>query len=129
VSAVRALVFWGTREDGGMTVKVDGLPQSIRVGPFDMTFVELTGEDAEANNGEFTASDGTIGLRPEFLDGARAADTLIHEILHAIWFVADLKTEQGEEFIVNTQAIYLTQVFRDHPELLAWLTSMVGPQK
>lgn len=45
-------------------------------------------------------------------------DTLLHEILHVVWYVQSidfvLKTEQLEEFIVGTMASTLMQVFQDN---------------
>ena len=52
-------------------------------------------------------------------------DTLIHELLHAIWFIMSI--DYGgldEESVVRRLASGLTGVFLDNPELLAYLQSI-----
>ena len=62
------------------------------------------------------------------LDGqhpVEEADTLIHELLHAIWFIMSI--DQGgvdEEAVVGRLASGLIGVFLDNPELLAYLQSI-----
>lgn len=62
------------------------------------------------------------------LDGqhpVEEADTLIHELLHAIWFIMSI--DHGgldEEAVVRRLASGLTGVFLDNPELLAYLQSI-----
>lgn len=53
------------------------------------------------------------------------ADTLIHEILHAIWYCMSI-SEGGadEEAVVRRMASGLLQVFMDNPDLLAYLTNV-----
>lgn len=53
------------------------------------------------------------------------ADTLIHELLHAIWFIMSI--DHGavdEEGVVRRLAAGLIGVFLDNPELLAYLQSI-----
>ena len=52
-------------------------------------------------------------------------DTLIHELLHAIWFIMSI--DYGgldEESVVRRLASGLTGVFLDNPELLTYLQSI-----
>ena len=62
------------------------------------------------------------------LDGqhpVEESDTLIHELLHAIWFIMSI--DHGgldEESVVRRLASGLTGVFLDNPELLAYLQSI-----
>ena len=62
------------------------------------------------------------------LDGqhqVEEADTLIHELLHAIWFIMSI--DHGgldEEAVVLRLASGLVGVFLDNPELLAYLQSI-----
>lgn len=52
-------------------------------------------------------------------------DTMIHELLHAIWFIMSI--DYGgldEESVVRRLASGLTGVFLDNPELLAYLQSI-----
>lgn len=55
------------------------------------------------------------------------AHYLVHEIVHMLWAVGDLEAidtsdpEKFEEKIVSVLAALLTGVFRDNPQLLAYL--------
>lgn len=46
------------------------------------------------------------------------ADTLLHEILHAVWFYMGLDDKHDEEAIVNRLATGFTTVLYDNPEIL-----------
>lgn len=49
------------------------------------------------------------------------ADTLIHEILHAIWASRSLPARVSEETAVTRLASALATVLRDNPDLPMWL--------
>lgn len=57
------------------------------------------------------------------------ADTLLHEILHAIWYCMALP-EEGlqEEQIVRSMATGLMAVMMDNPKLLKYFQSIQNPQ-
>lgn len=52
---------------------------------------------------------------------ASQADTLIHEILHAIWSSRHMKPRLYEEQAVTQLASGLATVLRDNPDLPLWL--------
>lgn len=109
-----------------MTVPVDGIPLKVRIGPHTMHVAELHPEDREDNYGAFIESDLEISIRKEYASGSVAVDSVIHEILHAIWFVGSVNAEQGEEHIVSLLATHLTQVIRDNPGLIVWMQDTVS---
>jgi Zn-dependent peptidase ImmA (M78 family) len=45
-------------------------------------------------------------------------DTLLHEILHAIWWTGYLEDDDKEERVVSVTATGLMQVLRDNPWLV-----------
>lgn len=49
------------------------------------------------------------------------ADTLIHEVLHAIWASRSMPDRIGEEEAVTRLASGLATVLRDNPDLPLWL--------
>ena len=50
-------------------------------------------------------------------------DTLLHELFHAIWSIGQLKEkDQEEERAVAVMASYMTQILRDNPHLVKWIT-------
>ena len=80
-------------------------------------------------NGQFLASDGVIALSSTE-DNISHANTLIHEILHAIiyqWGI-DLDDKE-EEKICNTIANGLTTVFVDNPSLLSYIQKNLKGEK
>ena len=62
------------------------------------------------------------------LDGqhpVEEADTLIHELLHAIWFIMSIDHGgMDEESVVRRLASGLIGVFLENPDLLAYLQSI-----
>lgn len=56
---------------------------------------------------------------------AEEADTVLHEILHAIWYCMSI-SEGGadEEAVVRRMASGLTGVFMDNPHLLKYFTDI-----
>lgn len=58
------------------------------------------------------------------LDNMLVADTLIHEICHAIWHEYNLQDTDAEERIVHSMGNGWTQVMHDNPELIKYLTKL-----
>lgn len=108
-----------------MPVPVDDLPPAIRVGPHDIRFARLGGADAKKNYGTFVPAEQEIQLQQEYVSGSMAAETVLHELMHAIFAVATVQTKQGEEHIVSVVATYLAQIIRDNPDFVAWLQAAV----
>lgn len=104
---------------------MDGLPKSVRVGPHDIRFADLTGADAKKNFGTFDPSTQEICLKDKYPSGSQAVDTVLHEVLHAIFSVGGVEPKQGEEHIVLVLGTFMTQVIRDNPELIAWMQKTV----
>jgi hypothetical protein len=48
-------------------------------------------------------------------DGRVKAETLLHEILHAIWDVYSVKKGDGEERIITSLAMGVSACIRDNP--------------
>ena len=98
------------------------LPSSIRVGYLTYAIAEMvpmraTGEDAY---GLCDNCQHIISIRSD-LEPVKAANTVLHEVLHACWYVADLHDEDKEERIVTTLANVLSGVWRDNPMLVSWI--------
>ena len=82
-------------------------------------------EDAE---GEFFSKEGKIGIKGSTIGSAHGANTILHEILHAISYqysITDTLKEHKEEKIVNTFANGLMAVFVDNPWLLDYFKDKV----
>ena len=93
--------------------------KSVKVGPtdFSIEYVPLN----EELFGDFSYINSRIRIE-ENLKGTALVDTVLHEILHAIWKLGQLKDKrEDEERAVAIMATYLTQVLRDNPTMLTWL--------
>lgn len=103
-----------------MTVKyVQSLPDVIRVGPYKFKVCKVEKiEEEDRYFGMFHGAEETISIILNQPSKTRVADTVMHEILHAIWYTANPNGE--EEEMVSCIATALIQVFKDTPELLTW---------
>lgn len=62
----------------------------------------------------------TIEIAPDQSPG-NAVNTLLHEVLHAIWHAYDLGDAASEEPAVTRLSTGLAAVFSDNPEFVAWI--------
>lgn len=103
------------------------MPSSIKVGY--RTYTIRTWDILEADNanawGLCDHANGIIWLCTE-IDPKIVVDTLLHEIMHAIWNYMGLDEKHGEEPIVHRIGTGLTQVFCDNPQLVQWIQSVVS---
>lgn len=93
--------------------------KKIKIGAidFDIEFVPLNSELF----GDFSYIDNRIRIEKD-LSGPPLVDTVLHEMLHAIWKAGQLKDKkEEEERVVAVTATYLTQIFRDNPQFLNWI--------
>ncbi len=103
---------------------MDGLPKSVRVGPHDIKITILPAADMADDFGTIEMANLEMRLCDQYAAGSMAVDTVLHEVLHAIWHVS-LKETQAEEAIVSTISSQLTQVIRDNPEFVKWMQQTV----
>lgn len=101
------------------------LPDSVKVGPH--TIPIASAPDTLDSFGQYTYDPPTIVIR-EGMDHTQTADTLLHEILHAIWRdsvldqimqVKDL--DAREEALVRILATQIVQILRENPKVSQFL--------
>ena len=104
--------------------KVDyKIPQSIKIGYRDYKLEKWKQTVASANeaHGQFFAKEGIIGYTDEE-KGVSHANTILHEILHAVVYQWNIELgEKEEETLVNSLTNGLVTVFVDNPELMDYL--------
>lgn len=98
------------------------MPKVVKVGAFDFSIEDWHPRTA-ANKGRYGEC--------EFLNfviridqshrRCKVADTLIHEILHAIFWVWGIEDGDKEERLVNTLSTAICTVWRDNPDVIAWI--------
>src|SRR5688500_17816271 len=101
-----------------VTVK---LPKSLQVGPYTITIEERQGDEM----GEYQGDLQRISINPEQGQDAKA-DSLLHEVLHACFYIAGFRKdfpEPKEERLVSALSSLLLDSLRRNPELVTYLTS------
>lgn len=102
-----------------------GMPASVKVG-YRTYRIELWSEQQaqdEDSDGECDHDAGVIRLDP-LMDAQKAGNTLLHEIIHAVWYVWSMPEENiAEEFAVDALTNGLATVMRDNPGLFGWMES------
>ena len=102
-------------------------PDKIKIGYRDYKLEEWKQTVASANEaqGQFFSKEGVIGYTADE-KGVSHANTLIHEILHAIVYQWNMELdEKAEEHIVNGITNGLTTVLVDNPKLIDYLKEKI----
>lgn len=93
----------------------------IRVGPFDLAIKQLTGEERDKCLGMFSETQMAILMRDHYASDQQESETLLHEVLHAVWAVAGCKPKDPEERVISQMSTVLATVIRDNPDLIEFL--------
>ena len=104
-----------------MTKAVSKYPKKIKIGPYNYV-VELFPDATTTDHGACVYNHQTIFLSTN-QHAERAGDTLLHEVLHAIWDVTgfDVMPDLHEESIVRGMATMLSAVLRDNPQFAKFI--------
>ena len=103
------------------------IPEKIKVGYRSYKLEEWKQTVASANEaqGQFFSKEGVIGYTADE-KGVSHANTLIHEILHAIVYQWNMELdEKTEEHVVNGLTNGLTTVLVDNPKLIDYLKDKI----
>lgn len=99
------------------------LPTSVRVGYRDFQIVDWDEKAASAAGrlGECDLQHGIIRVCQAY--GMQSGcNTLIHEVLHAAYASARLGNKEPEERVVSCLADQLSQIWRDNPGLVTFVS-------
>jgi hypothetical protein len=99
------------------------LPKSVRIGYRDYTIENWASNMAAGAHryGECDKMNGIIRVDTQF-GPVKAANTLLHEIMHACCDIGEREDADNEERTVSVLAGTLTQVWRDNPDLVAFMS-------
>lgn len=98
------------------------MPSSIRVGFRDYRVLDWDPREANVAGrlGECDRQNGVIRVRSD-LSAQMRAGVLWHEVLHAVYDMGDLAAD-NEEKVVTIMANQTLQVWRDNPDLVAYIS-------
>lgn len=99
------------------------LPEKVRVGYRDFAVRPMKPLEATAKDifGECDLTMAEISIRDD-LHPVKAANTLLHEVLHAAFYIGNIDHHGPEqEKIVTVLANMLSQVWRDNPDFVAFI--------
>ena len=100
------------------------LPPSVKVGPW--VYRVETWHTHYANSrgryGECEHQTRTIRVDSSY-GPIQTAETLLHELLHAVWSAWRVQDADDEERTVSSLALGLTALWIDNPGLLAWFAA------
>lgn len=108
-------------------------PTAVRVGYRDYVIEKWESRAANERSswGEHSGQLGVIRIDEVLIerDPVKAANSLLHELVHACWTNADLADEDKEERVVTGLANQLTQVWRDNPHVIAWINAQLEAKR
>jgi len=107
---------------------MSSLPASIRVGYLDFAVEIWVTQHANAAGryGECDKANAIIRVDTSY-GPVKAASTLLHEVIHACFDVAGIEDTDSEERTVTHLSNQLAQVWRDNPDLVAYLSDALRP--
>ena len=102
------------------------IPEKIKIGYKEYRLEKWKQTVASANEaqGQFFEKEGIIGYTDEE-KGVSHANTLLHEIIHAVVYQWNIDVGEKEETIVNGLTNGLTTVLVDNPKLMDYLRKSI----
>lgn len=106
------------------------LPSKIKIGIFVYTLVHWDAAEAEEQEclGLCNRLNFIIYVRDDLPDSS-FAEVLEHEINHACWHAASLKSRAAEETVVNRLTPIMIMARRDNPEIYAWIDRAIAQKE
>lgn len=103
------------------------MPERIRVGYRDYAVQHWHSLDAQAHRRLGESDHFTLVIRiHEGLSPPVAAEVLLHEVLHCCWWSGDIHDADDEERTVTVAATQLSQVWRDNPKFVAFMSAALA---
>ncbi|WP_316207416.1 hypothetical protein [Bradyrhizobium sp. SZCCHNR3118] len=106
------------------------LPSTVKIGIFVFRLVHMEPEEADARDvlGLCDRFNLIIYVRDDLPDSS-FAEVLEHEINHACWHAAALKSRAQEETVVNRLTPVMIMARRDNPEIYAWIDKAIAQKE
>jgi hypothetical protein len=104
---------------------IERLPPTMRVGAYDFRLIPVRGNVASSSGdrGAMSSQCQEIRFKEDLPTRYEAVEVVLHELMHALWWVSDLEDKPEEEHAVAMFGMNLMGVFRDNPWLIHWIQS------
>jgi hypothetical protein len=101
---------------------ISEMPKSVRIGCFDFEVRIMSEDESDGSNavGINFILKNRIGVRVQGMTPQQIANTLIHEVIHAIHYNHGLSDESDEETYTTLTANGICQFWQDNPKAIAW---------
>lgn len=102
------------------------LPRKVKIGCYDISVVDWHPHAAAAlgRYGEFSSLELLIRIDLS-VNPVVIANTLLHELMHAIYWVYEIRDGDDQERTVTTMATGMTQVFKDNPNIVNFISDLM----
>lgn len=99
------------------------IPKKVRIGHVTYKIVPMSKSESYSADsyGCYMGNECTIVVDAT-RDPQLVKDTLLHEIMHGVWYWGGLEDGDKQERIVTLMATGLTQVLKDNPKIGEFLT-------
>jgi hypothetical protein len=106
------------------------LPAIIKIGIYEYTLEHWDPEQADLADclGQCDRFNFVIRVRDDVPDSS-FAETLEHEINHACWHAAALKSKAAEETVVNRLTPIQIMARRDNKQIYAWIDKAIAQKE
>jgi hypothetical protein len=103
------------------------LPRTIKIAVYEYDLVDWEQEAADNEEclGQCDRFAFVIRIRTDIPDSSYA-EVLEHEINHACWHAAALKSKAAEETVINRLTPFMLMARRDNPEIYAWIDRAIA---
>jgi hypothetical protein len=104
------------------------MPAAVRIGYRRYVIMPLPEDGAIGQHGSHCSMTMTIRVRPTPDRPSEAANTLLHEMLHASWDLAGLGRKAPEEKAITAISNHLCQTIQDNPAVWDWIIDQLRSQ-
>jgi hypothetical protein len=105
-----------------VTVLLRDIPKGVRFGAHTYSITKQVIPDHKDSWATIDIHKHEVTIETRTPNGAKLAESVIHEFLHGIWNERQLAATAKEEDAVQHLACGLVALFLDNPWLLRWLT-------
>lgn len=97
------------------------LPRQVVIGHRTWKIKTIGPRQRPRINGLCEYEKSTLWVRLKGQSPQQQANTLLHEIGHAIWHEGNIESDDIEEHVVTVTANLMCQVIRDNPDVIDWI--------